>query len=247
MVLQMAPSSAAVFGTVALHTKNVTITVTDGAGATYSVAAVVHDGLWKALLRPAPAGGNYSITAIANGTLTVTLSSVAFGDVWYCGGQSNMALPLLYTLSRNVSLAAISSGLYTNIRIMQMSGNMNPTTQWMTVSNATTAVDKEGVPLFMRFSATCYYFAESLTDALGAAAPPLGLIHTAFGGSTIQQWLSNDTLNSGVCANATSPQGGEGMWHDERVLPFSELSLKGWLWYQVCCPRPYGCPPRKIP
>ena len=38
------------------------------------------------------------------------------------------------------------------------------------------------------FSATCYYFGQSLTDELGATAPPIGLIHTAWGGSMVEQW-----------------------------------------------------------
>jgi hypothetical protein len=42
---------------------------------------------WKALLPPQPAGGNYSITAVCTGCSTispstVSISNVAFGDVW---------------------------------------------------------------------------------------------------------------------------------------------------------------------
>jgi hypothetical protein len=85
----------------------------------------------------------------------------------------------------------------------------------------------------MAFSGTCYYFGESLTDALGAAAPPLGLIHTAWGGSTIQNWIRNETLNSNVCANHSSGQGNDGGWYESRVLPYSEMTIKGFVWYQV--------------
>ena len=140
-----------------------------------------------------------------------------------------MALPLLHTLTRNASLAAFAAGKYTNIRLQQMSGNMNPQTPWTPIS---AALDPA---VFLGFSGTCYYFGESLTDALGAAAPPLGLIHTAWGGSTIQNWISNDTLNSNVCANHSSGQGNDGGWYESRVLPYSEMTLKGWIWYQVRC------------
>ena len=34
------------------------------------------------------------------------------------------------------------------------------------------------VSQFFRFSSTCYYFGESLTEQLGPDAPPIGLIHT---------------------------------------------------------------------
>ena len=135
-----------------------------------------------------------------------------------------MALPLEFTLTRNISLAAIAAGKYSNIRIQQMASNMNNAHAWTTIQQA--AADPK---VFFDFSASCFYFGESLTDILGAAAPPLGLVHTAWGGSTIQQWLSNATLNSGACANS-SDGGGDGEWHESRVLPYSLMTLKGWVW-----------------
>ena len=90
--------------------------------------------------------------------------------------------------------------------------------------------------LLMKFSASCYYFGESLVDELGKDAPPIGLcaasrlapwsssavgdavcrlltrcsgpssrrrrIHTAFGGSMIEQWLPEATV--GACKNASN-------------------------------------------
>lgn len=230
MVLQQQPAHAAVFGLVVGNTTNVTVTVSDESGSSYSVAAVVAGGQWKALLEPTAAGGNYTITATATCSTeqtTATIQNVTFGDIWFCAGQSNMALPLLHTLDRNTSLAAITAGRYSNIRIHQLSGNMNPDTPWTTMAQAAATPD-----VFMSFSGSCYYFGESLTDALGAAAPPLGLIHTAWGGSTIQQWIKNETLNSGVCANSSSGQGNDGGWYLSRVLPYSEMTIKGFAWYQ---------------
>ena len=292
MVLQQAPAAAAVYGTVTGNTTTVTVTVEDGGGNTYTVPAAVAGGQWKALLRPAPAGGNYNITATAVSfnanhpahqkptpkkhkpepkpyhplTLTKQVCSteqvsasvvnVTFGDVWFCGGrecgiapgsapqidqalkpnppypnpntESNMALPLQNTLTRNISIAAIQSGRYNNIRLQQLRGNMNPDLAWTSVAVAAAG----DASAFLQFSGTCYYFGESLTDQLGAAAPPIGLIHTAWGGSTIQNWIKNDTLNSGVCANHSSGQGNDGGWYESRVLPYSQMTLKGWLWYQ---------------
>jgi hypothetical protein len=51
---------------------------------------------WKALLPPMPAGGNYSVTASCTGCsaqapASLSLSNIAFGDMWYCSGQSNSA------------------------------------------------------------------------------------------------------------------------------------------------------------
>ena len=51
---------------------------------------------WKALLPPQPAGGNFSVTAScpgcsAQGPSSVSIANIAFGDMWYCMGQSNSA------------------------------------------------------------------------------------------------------------------------------------------------------------
>ena len=64
------------------------------------------------------------------------LEHVVFGDVWYCGGQSNMALPMRHSLTRNATAAAIRMGKYSNIRIQGMEGNMNPYQPWATLKQA---------------------------------------------------------------------------------------------------------------
>ena len=51
-------------------------------------------------------------------------------------GQSNMALPLMFTFSRNISRDAILAGKYSNIRIHGMAGNMNPEQPWSTLKDA---------------------------------------------------------------------------------------------------------------
>lgn len=64
-------------------------------------------------------------------------------------------------------------------------------------------------------------------DELGegsGATTPIGLIHTAFGGSEIEQWLDNATIAE--CGNA-SISAGNAEWHTTRVLPFVNMTLKG--------------------
>eukprot|EP00755_Sulcionema_specki_P037606 Sspe_Gene.109279::Locus_89015_Transcript_1_1_Confidence_1.000_Length_778::g.109279::m.109279 len=130
MVLQRAPSKAAVYGTLNATGGSAAVSVTvrsvsgGSAGEAYEVDGKVVGSEWVALLRPTAAGGNYTITArcvkgCTEGNNTATIGDVTFGDVWYCAGQSNMALPLLHTLSRNISFNAIRSGKYRNIRVHQ--------------------------------------------------------------------------------------------------------------------------------
>ena len=62
------------------------------------------------------------------------------------------------------------------------------------------------VSVFDTFSATCLYFGLELVDALGSAAPPIGLIQSAVGGSTIEAWQSNETLAK--CTERMVPRAG---------------------------------------
>eukprot|EP01048_Picozoa_sp_COSAG05_P004996 COSAG05_NODE_286_length_12159_cov_63.200249_5_plen_295_part_00 len=248
MVLQQAPAKAAVSGLLNVSSSDmVEVSVSSGGGASYEVQATVtklasdpenpgRAGFkWKAFLHPTKAGGAFTITA-SSGVHSATISHVTFGDVWYCSGQSNMALPLLHTMSRNISADAIRAGKYKNLRIHGMAGNMNPYQNWSTVSDAlakrTTGKKGAGKPVLFTFSSTCYYFGESLIDRLGADAPPIGLIHTAWGGSRIEAWVDNATLVT--CSNSTAqpiPAGsGTATFHQERVLPYLDSSIKGWVW-----------------
>ena len=246
MVLQRAPEQAAVYGALgappapardALSAPpSVSVTVSSSSSsssfASYTVpAAIVDDGVnWKALLKLTPKGGSYTITvSCASGCnvthATASITDVTFGDVWYCGGQSNMALPVLHTFSRNLTTTAIlKHGKYGNIRMSGMKGNMNPQQDWISAFDAANSTS------LFSYSSICWYFAQSLADLLGKDAPPIGLIHTSYGGSTIEQWSTRAT--SAKCAGAEPDEVSAQSWWDQRVVPYLDTTVKGFLWYQ---------------
>ncbi len=49
----------------------------------------VFTGIWRVSFDPVEAGGPYNVTAAAENS-TAALTDVLFGDIWLCGGQSNM-------------------------------------------------------------------------------------------------------------------------------------------------------------
>lgn len=243
MVLQQSPSKACLYGMlppdgtgaqIKLDKKN------DATFAAYVVEAKItpgaSGGLWQACLAPQQgSAGTFTVTATCTGCSNKTaavLDEVVFGDVYYCSGQSNMALPLMHTLSRNISRDLILAGSYSNIRIHGMAGNMNPHQPWATLKAALSGAADSDTSMFAGFSSTCYYFGESLTDELnknGGTAPNIGLIHTAWGGSQIEEWLTNDTI--ATCANASLGAANQG-FHDTRVMPYIGMTIAGWVWYQ---------------
>lgn len=73
---------------------------------------------------------------------------------------------------------------------------------------------------------------------------PLGLVSTAIGGSMIEEWVPNTTIDN--CKNV-SIAGHNQMLYDEKVLPYLEMTVKGWLWYQVSLLRATVRSPRPLP
>lgn len=58
-------------------------------------------GTWRVTLQPVEAGGPYNVTAVTHNA-TATLTDVLFGDVWLCGGQSNMYFKMSQVRQRQV-------------------------------------------------------------------------------------------------------------------------------------------------
>ncbi len=56
-----------------------------------------------------------------------------------------------------------------------------------------------------QFSAACWHFAEQLTDMAEHAGEPIipfGLISSQWGGTMVEHWVPNATLNAGACKNS---------------------------------------------
>ena len=255
MVLQMAPAKTAVYGPLGSGSSagaKVSVTVAPASADTvadsYTVSGTVTaDGQWKAYLKPTAAGGSYTITAKCDSGCTgsVTLSDVTFGDVWYCFGQSNMALPFQFSYARNATIQKIRAGKVSHISITGLKGNMNTDQPWITLLDAVGGAKNSTMPNYGdipldHFSSTCYYFGEGLVEGLAAkdgtdvaelaAAPvPIGLIHTAWGGSMIEQWLTDDAIAE--CKGAAITAINENLF-DANVKPYAGQAVKGWVYYQ---------------
>ena len=107
MVLQRAPQTAVVwgFGDVGV------IVTTMFDGQTLSPAAVVGtDGTWRQLLPPTAAGGqSHNLTFTGSDGGHAAIRDVLFGEVYICGGQSNMAYTPLSMAGMNNATAEIAS------------------------------------------------------------------------------------------------------------------------------------------
>ncbi|MEM7576538.1 MAG: hypothetical protein AAF328_03600 [Planctomycetota bacterium] len=154
------------------------------------------DGRWMVTL-PAMA-------ASAEGrTLTVTadeheqpFEDVLVGEVWLCGGQSNMQWPLRSTDNAE---AFIANADLPNVRLFSVlprvtsatpqrrlpheQPGVNSTASWQACTPETAA----------GFSAVGYHFGRQLHEQLGV---PVGLIASNWGGTRIESWTSRHALEA---------------------------------------------------
>ena len=155
------------------------------------------DGKWKVYLPARSAGGPFKLRII-NGEQTLVYSDILIGEVWLCSGQSNMAFEL--DKSTN-SEPDISNAENPNIRLFQMSRryNLGPSVfskeEMENIENGHFFNINPWVPStpqsVAKFSAVAYYFGKKLSDSLQI---PIGLIHNAIGGSTIESWINRENM-----------------------------------------------------
>ncbi|HET9862787.1 MAG TPA: sialate O-acetylesterase [Steroidobacteraceae bacterium] len=161
--------------------EEVTVTL---AGATRSVRAA-KNGRWSLQLPPQPAGGPHTLSA-RTGARTQDVHDVLIGDVWLCSGQSNMEFPVSRALDARAEIAASANDRIRHLKIAH-AGSTTPRTdfegtlEWKVASPATTG----------DFSATCFFFVRELRRTVDV---PMGIILSAWGGSKIEPWMSEQAI-----------------------------------------------------
>jgi sialate O-acetylesterase len=145
------------------------------------------DGHWQTEIgAPAP-GGPYAVN-ISCGRQSVTLHEVLVGDVWLCGGQSNMELGL--SRAQN-GAEEIKSADHPEIRLFKVQSHVaySPAATVLGVwkiCSPQTAGENGG------FSAVAYFFGCKLQDELHV---PIGLIQDCVGGTPAESWMSPESLH----------------------------------------------------
>src|SRR5262245_39639474 len=148
------------------------------------VTATAKGGKWMVRLKPLKAGGPFTLTV--SGKNRIELKNVLVGEVWICGGQSNME----WRLNRvDNAEAEIEGAKYPMIRLFTA-----PRSEVDAPAADVKAGWKECSPeTVATFSAVGYYFGRDLHKARNV---PIGLIHNAVGGSPAESWTSAGVLNA---------------------------------------------------
>ena len=230
MVLQRAPASAIVWGFAPAGT--VVTTTFNGQKITSTADSST---VWRAKLPPTAATGVPQTLSFAASTgETAALKDVLFGDVYICGGQSNMQ----FSLGANVNASAYreEANEYPDIRLFtvgQKTSSKAPLLDlvtieqnWTRAANTTVSDGSE----FNYFSAVCWFFGKNVHDQVAkkeGVRVPIGLVSNNWGGTSVEQWTPPATTMA--CGHASS-----GELYNAMIAPYAvgPMALRGFTWYQ---------------
>ncbi|HEY1661781.1 MAG TPA: sialate O-acetylesterase [Verrucomicrobiae bacterium] len=154
-----------------------------------SVTAVAGaDGRWQTEFRPPAVGGPYALK-VYDADQRVEFHEVLVGDVWLCGGQSNMEFGL--TMARNGTNEVLAAN-HPELRLFIVAKQVSyvPTNlltgTWRICSPDTVATDG-----WNGFSAVAYFFGKRLQDRLHV---PIGLVEDCWGGTPAESWMAPTSL-----------------------------------------------------
>ncbi|HEY9248910.1 MAG TPA: sialate O-acetylesterase [Rariglobus sp.] len=153
-------------------------------GATASAMADA-DGRWKVTL-PAQAIDAVGGELVFAGKNRVTLKDVVVGEVWLCSGQSNMEWPVEKAQDAAAEIAAANFPAIRQFLVKKTIAELPAESvdgRWAVCSPETVG----------KFTAVGYFFARDIHRKLGL---PVGLIHSSWGGTPIESWMSEAKLKS---------------------------------------------------
>jgi len=228
MVLQRAPQRAVVWG---FADPGVEVTtILDGVRSMNSTADAL--GVWRQTL-PAMEGSDqaHNLEFRASSGATQSMTNVLFGDVYLCGGQSNMGSPVRimdqaldeYRLAGDLPLIrvfTVGREISSDEPLADLAIVLYP---WDLAKNA-----------IEEFSAVCWVFGREVFKGLGGKVP-IGLISSNKGGTAIERWSEPESLQS---CNA-APWGDSvpetySTLYNAMIYPFlvGPMTLTGFTWYQ---------------
>lgn len=187
-------------------------------------------GVWRQTLPQMAPGGPYNITFTSSSGGQAELTDVLFGDVYVCGGQSNMQFTVSSALNASAEIAAANNP---NIRIFtvgQGTQSNTPLSDLETIEQNWTAATPASIGggEFVYFSAICWFFGRDVNAATGR---PIGLISNNWGGTCLERWAP--TSVSAPCGKGTTVP----ILYNAMIAPYTvgPMTVSGFLWSQGEC------------
>lgn len=184
---------------------------------------------WTASIQTPASGGPYTIKIKGNNELL--LEDVMIGEVWVCGGQSNME----WSADQGLKQAKEESPNATNEKI-----------RFFYVPKSTSTTPQDDVNArwvvcnpqdMLHFSTIGYFFGKQINLSTGF---PVGLINSNWGGTPAEVWTPEEIITHDPdllhAAEKLSPAAWwphiRGEAYNAMIYPLTQFSIAGAIWYQ---------------
>jgi len=143
------------------------------------------DKIWKVELAAMPYGGPYEMI-VQGAANTISLKNILIGDIWICGGQSNMEM-----LMQDVKNAEyeIKNADCPTIRLLHVNRAMSNKPELDVDTSGWTECTPQTIA---HFTAAGYFFARNLQKEMDV---PIGLISSSWGGTVVETWTSMEEMS----------------------------------------------------
>ncbi|WP_305660231.1 sialate O-acetylesterase [Daejeonella sp.] len=188
-----------------------------------------NDAKWLTEIKTPEAGGPYSITLQGNNT--IELEDVLIGEVWVCGGQSNMEWSGTQKLPQ--SLEEAPNARNNKIRLFYVSKSTSAFPQDNLDGKWVVCSPEE----MIKFSAIGYFFGKNLNEKMNI---PVGLINSNWGGTPAETWTpeyvvnNNNIIKKGAAELKSQPGWPHqtALAYNAMIFPLTNYSIAGAIWYQ---------------
>jgi sialate O-acetylesterase len=214
-----------------LPNEPVTITLD---GQTYNTQCASNGKFATSIPAKSASSNAYTLTIAANNE-TLSYKNIVMGDVFLCGGQSNMAFLTGSAKADQVNNAKADSN-YPDLRFFEVAKIVSGGV----LINANDKPWKSAIPeRIISWSAVAFFVGRDLHKHLNI---PIGLINVSHGGAPTDAFISPDAYASDQLLNAAKRPDGTGIYqyyttpsslYNSMIYKVAGYPIKAVLWYQA--------------
>lgn len=172
---------------------------------------------------------------VISGNSKIVIKDILVGEVWLCSGQSNMYQPMKGYVGQPTmgTLEALKRANNNKLRLFHVgkkgAGNIQDT---LLVQSGWKLANAQNI---LTYSAIAYYFGKELQEVINV---PVGMIHSSWGGSKIQAWMSNESITQFEEVNlegkdlTKQTNAKPTLLYNAMIHPLIPYAIRGALWYQ---------------
>ncbi len=189
-------------------------------------------GKWSVLLDALPASAMPRTMELSAAGQKLSFTNIVVGDVWLCGGQSNMGGAAQDNAPPAERRKELLETDYPDFRYVAMPGMHRETPLPNDAMEDALTWNTIRADALRSVSAVSYYFGQAVHTSQKI---PVGLVFTIKAGSQVEQWMSRGTLRSifsdEELQNISGQRLASGL-HNGMIAPLVPFPLRGAFWYQ---------------